>query len=434
MLEPCVKSEMELFTTPLVDVSTVRGGYQILNPISSPEGSDSLEFVYTKSSEQMLDLTQTLLCCKVQVIKANGKALAAGDKVAMINNSLHSMFSGLSVCLNDVEVSSTASHYGVRSYVETLLNNSLEVKRSLLSAAQYHIDDNLSVTSPDPTAGPHNKGLDARQAVCKGGAFEMIGRVHGDIFNCGKFLLPGVGMRVKFTKADKSFVLMSGDANPGYQFKITEAQLLVFGVDAAPSYSEGIERSIQEKDAVYEFTRTETCTRVIAEGLSTATLDNLFPGVLPKRITVFFIKNAALVGSYTENPYNLHHHDLSRIAVLVDGRAVSHNTIKTNFTKSDYAAAFMTLYGNRDGGNADPGCGISMSEYKDGFTATCFDLTPDNNASTPGYVYPENRGNLSIELGFRVPLPEPINVFVLSEFDSILTIDEQRVVTTSFSD
>ena len=120
--------------------------------------------------------------------------------------------------------------------------------------------------------------------------------------------------------------------------------------------------------------------------------------------------------------------------VRIDGRAVSHNTIKTNFDQSEYASAFMTLYGNRDGGNADPGNGISMLEYKKGFTLLCFDLTPDMNASTPGYVYPEVRGNLSIEFGFRTPLAEPINVVVLSEFDTLVTIDEQCVVTTSFSD
>ena len=431
--EPYLKSEMDLFQTPFVDLSAVGGGFVELNPIASVDGNDSVEFYYPSSSEQFLDLTQTLLRVKAEVTKGNGAALETTDKVAMINNSLHSMFSHARVALNDVDVLSTASNYAIKSYIETVLNNSLEVKKSILTAQQFHIDDNVTVTSPEPETGEHNKGLDARYAVCRNGVFEMVGRVHADIFNCTKFLLPGVAMKVKFTLAEPQFVLMTAATNENYTFKIREAQLVVYKVDVSPTYSTAIERSLQEKDAAYEFTRTETLVHTITGGLSTKTLDNLFPGILPKRITIVFVKNSAWVGSFTENPLNFHHHNMSRIVVRVDGRSISH-PVKTNFDTSEFASAFMTLYGNRDGGNADPGCGISMEEYKDGFTATCYDLTPDNNASTPGYVYPDQRGNLSIEFGFREPLTDSINVVILSEFDSILTIDEQRVVTTSFSD
>ena len=193
---------------------------------------------------------------------------------------------------------------------------------------------------------------------------------------------------------------MCAAADANYRVHIHEAQLFLCKVDVSPSYDEAVERSIQEKDAAYEIPRTETKILTINNSLSTSTLENVFPSTFPKRLTIAMVKNSSLTGTYGENPYYFDHHSLSQAVVRVDSRAISHNTIKTNFAKSEYALAYMTLFGSCDGGNADPGNGVSMVEYKNGLTFLCFDLTPDMNASTPGYIYPEVHSNLSIELGF----------------------------------
>ena len=167
---------MELFAAPMVDVSSVSGSYHELHPASSLTGSAELEFYDLALSDHFIDLTKTQLIIKAKVSKANSSALGADDKVALVNNSLHSIFSSTRITLNDVEVASSSSNYPLRAYLETLLNHSVMQKESYLPAQHYHMDDNFSVTGPDPVdqrvegktvEATHNAGLDAQYKACK---------------------------------------------------------------------------------------------------------------------------------------------------------------------------------------------------------------------------------------------------------------------------
>jgi hypothetical protein len=65
---------------------------------------------------------------------------------------------------------------------------------------------------------------------------EMVGRLHNDICNVAKYLLPGVRMQIKLTKANREFYLMNKDADSKDVFKFLDAQLLVRRIKPNPSY------------------------------------------------------------------------------------------------------------------------------------------------------------------------------------------------------
>jgi hypothetical protein len=62
----------------------------------------------------------------------------------------------------------------------------------------------------------------------------MIGRIHSDICNVPIYLIPGVRLQIKFTKAKPSFFLMNKDAKSTTIFKFLDAKLLVSRVKANP--------------------------------------------------------------------------------------------------------------------------------------------------------------------------------------------------------
>jgi len=53
----------------------------------------------------------------------------------------------------------------------------------------------------------------------------MYGRIHSDLCNVPKFLLPGVRLQIKFTEAKPSFYLMNTKANPTIIFIFLDAKL-----------------------------------------------------------------------------------------------------------------------------------------------------------------------------------------------------------------
>jgi hypothetical protein len=63
---------------------------------------------------------------------------------------------------------------------------------------------------------------------------EMYGRIHSDICNVPKFLLPNIRLQIKFTKAKPSFYLMNTAADSKTIFKFLDAKLIVKRVRPNP--------------------------------------------------------------------------------------------------------------------------------------------------------------------------------------------------------
>ena len=68
----------------------------------------------------------------------------------------------------------------------------------------------------------------------KSKVIEMCGRIHSDICNVPKFLLPGIKLQIKFTKAKPSSYLMNSAADCKITFKFLDAKLCVRRTRANP--------------------------------------------------------------------------------------------------------------------------------------------------------------------------------------------------------
>ena len=56
---------------------------------------------------------------------------------------------------------------------------------------------------------------------------QLYGRLHSDICNVPRFLLPGIRIQIRLTNAGTSFYLMNKYAESKTVFKFLDAQLLV---------------------------------------------------------------------------------------------------------------------------------------------------------------------------------------------------------------
>jgi hypothetical protein len=90
----------------------------------------------------------------------------------------------------------------------------------------------------------------------------------------------------------------------------------------------------------------------------------------------------------------------------------------------------MTLFEGTGMLNDNKGHGIRRNNYKDGYALYAFDLTPDMTEGS--HVDPIKHGSIRMDIHFKHPLPQTVNVIVYSEYDNLIQIDRARNVITDF--
>ena len=142
--------------------------------------------------------------------------------------------------------------------------------------------------------------------------------------------------------------------------------------------------------------------------------------------------NRAFNGDLSLNPFEFKHCDLNFLSIHLDGKQVPWAPLKPSFSKDIYVRAFLTQFSSGNGIHTDTGNTFDREEFKQGHTLYCFDLTPDLSSSSGHHFSIAKRGNLRVEMGFDKVLPFTGNVIVYSEFESIIEINNERVVTHNY--
>jgi len=110
----------------------------------------------------------------------------------------------------------------------------------------------------------------------------MYGRLHSDICNVPLFLLNGVKIQIKLTKAKKAFYLLSNRADTKATFKFQEVLLYVKRIRPAPSILASHNEALLAGYPVrYNFTRVELKTFTFSGGSQSLTINNAVLGSYP---------------------------------------------------------------------------------------------------------------------------------------------------------
>ena len=79
----------------------------------------------------------------------------------------------------------------------------------------------------------------------------------------------------------------------------------------------------------------------------------------------------------------------------------------------------------------DAGNQINRGDYGSGYTAFCFDLSPDH-CSGDHFEFTK-QGNLRIELHFGQALSNTVNLILYAEFQNVIEIDASRNVLYDYT-
>lgn len=422
----CAKSELDLFALPSTQTSIESGQWVHYKPISSLSDDGPIEFQVPGTGDDYMDLSHTLINLKVKITEQDG----GPTPVAPVNNWLHSLFSQLDIYLNQKLVSPPNNTYAYRAYIENLLNYGPAAKTSHLTCGLWYEDTPGKMEATDET----NSGFTHRQNLTKNGKeVEMIGHLHGDIFNQDKFLLNGVELRAKLVRSREAFNLMSTNADAKFKVTITDATLIVRRCRINPTVLLAHEKVLATTTAKYPITRAEVKVLTIPSGVQGKTLDNIFLGQVPKRCIVGFVNNASFNGKLTCNPFNFDNFNINSFSLYIDGQQIPSKTLQPSFNNDMYTSTYHTLFSGSGIHFLNEGNSISRENYAKGNCLMAFDLTPDLSANSTSHWNLIRHGSVRLEVRFDVALVKTINCIIYAEFDNVIEINKNRDINVDYS-
>ena len=429
----CLKSELDLFSVPMTQTSIESASYVEYNPISTLTDGTPIEFVINGSGQDYLDLANTHLYVKAQILKANSQPIDANSEVGPVNLILQSLFSEVDIKLNDVLITSTNNTYAYRAYLETLLSYGSDAKNSQLGASLFIKDEAGKMENANPREDDANVGLKKRHSYFTDGRnVDLLGRLHADLFYQQKYIPNDVTLRIRLIRSPNNFCLMSSTPNENYKIHISECKIYVRRVKISPSVFVAHAKALEYGSAKYPIHRIICKTYTVPRGNLDSCQENVFAGQLPTRLVIGCVDNDAFNGNYEKNPFNFKHYNMSQLKVYLDGQQQTVRPLELNFANSQYVTAYMSLFTGTGKQFEDAGNGIHRDDYARGYTLYAFDLTPD--LSEDDHFNLVREGNVRIDMKFSVALPNTINVIVYAEFENIIEIDRTRNVKFDYSE
>ena len=317
-----------------------------------------------------------MLYVKAKVTAVDGGDLAAGAAVAPVNLFLHSMLSQVGVSLNGTLITPSTNTYPYRAMFETLLSYGQDAKTSQLTSALFYKDKagamDLMVVAND--ADDRNGAFLTRRAIAeRSREFDMMGRLHADIFFQDRYMLNEVGVKIKLIPSKNACCIMG----PG-RVVITHASLFVRKVKIMSSVFLAHAKTLERGTAKYPIKRVVCKSFAIPQNYLDMTHEKLFSGQLPTRIVIGLVSNRAFNGHVESNPFNFHHFNLSEIALYLDGQQQhSIRPIQPDYEHNQYIRAYDSVFAGTGKLCRDEGLFISRHDYASGYALYAFDLSAD---------------------------------------------------------
>ncbi|KAF8790009.1 hypothetical protein HNY73_005097 [Argiope bruennichi] len=419
----CLKSELDLFSNVPVQLAIDSSAFTEIQLVASLSDTSPIEFFISGNGDQYLDLAHTILHLQIKVVKKNGGNLATTDQVAPINYILNTLFSELSVFLNDRQVSNQVN-FSYRAFLDALLFSSKSAQEAMLTSALFYKDTSGQFNTMGLNST--NLGFRERQKLAaESKALDLIGPLHMDIASQPRLLPNGVDVRIRLLKHKSEFALMSN--SPDCKIVLQSASLFVRKVNVAPSIIIAQEKALEHGSMKLPIRRVDVRTFSLANGLQSITISNAFIGPLPYRIICGFVANDALNGNLAKNPFNFSHYSLSYLSISDGNKMYPAKPYNPDFASDSYARSYLSLFTNLNRYHNFQNININYIEYKNGYALHAIDLTPDF-ASNESHTSVNESGNISIDLKFKEALSETVSLVVYSEFRNTIEIDRSRSV------
>ena len=422
----CKNSSFCLFDQQAVQTDILSSHIVDYHPRTA-ENAGPIEFVIPGSSEEYIDLSYAMLDIKFKILQADGKDIEDSHKVGLNNLPLATLFRDVSLTIAEKQVEGGQNDYPYKAYFNAMTQFHPAAQNSHMQTVGWYKDE--ANKFDDAT----NQGFIARQKlIADSKVCHLFGPLDLDFFRQSRYLLSNTDMRLKLTLNKPEFLLNAYATTLAFKINIEDITFYVRRVTVNPSVIKGHMIGLNTQNALYPVQHTKLMTFTIPKDHKSFMKDGLFPSEAPKLIIVSMVDNDAFNGNIKKNPFFLKHNRLSEIALRVNGVSHPGQPYKPDFSDYGFAREYadvMNVFGyfNKDDTN-----GLTMKDFKGGYTFFAYDLTADNNIAA-SYRQANVPHNIRLDLEFKATLSRTVNVLIYAVFDSLIEISKLRDVILHYN-
>lgn len=416
-------SGLDSFSVPPVDSVLKEGKTVYYYPVTSITDAGPYEFQIVKDPDHFIHLPLTRLEGELEIVNADGTAVAEADKATVCNLFPQSIFKQVECELNGTEVCDLSTPtYAYKSFIETHLTYGKSAKDTHLYCSMYHKDTPGKEEVIDAT----NVGATTRKTRTQKKKISFSNIIHSDFFQCHKYLVPNTDIKLKFIRNQDSFSLI-GEAGKSYKIRVNKLRLQVRKIKIDPAYQQTLETTLATTPALYNVTQSKIKTFNIHTGTTSIDIPNIIQGNLPRSIHIGFVTNDAFNGVITANPFCFGNQTVNHFNLKVNGIPVCPTIFQPDFTVDGGAIReyrwFMDNCGIQHENETN---GITYDDFVNNTAIWNFDLTPDLCNSF--HLHETKTGSIDVSLGFKTAPTKPLYMIVYACYNSAIAIDGDRNV------
>ena len=396
-------------------------------PLSSLGGGGPIEFEIPGSAEDYLDTNDFSLYVRFKVLKGDGKEITAAEKVGLNNLAIASLFQDVSLTIGDEQVEGGQMNYPYTSYLKTVTQFQPHAQFSHMQAYGWYKDDS------DKFNAETNEGFKSRQRMIEDSKeCELMGPLYLDFFEQSRYLISQTSLRLKLTPSKPEFVLNAYGPLADFKIEFTKVIIYATRVTVNPSVINGHATGLKRHNAIYPLVHNDLITFTIPKGQQSYTKDRLFPDRAPKSLMIAMVKNEAFNGNIKMNPFNFQHFKLNKIALYREGVSIPGRPFTPDFENGNYIRSYLHTMRTLGYYHTDDTNGLTPKMFGAGYTIYAYDLTPEKDISG-NYNHNITSKNLRLELFFKDPLPETINVLLFASYNSAIEVTQLRDIIPHYN-
>ena len=443
---PCSKSELDVCRPIDVQVAMTEGRWQTYYPINSlSSGNGVMEFSVPGTTNEVIDMNNISLYIRGKIKKNATTALGADNKVHPANNMLHTMIRHIDVSINGQLVTRAGKDYAYKAYLVKLTQHDMPGgggdKDPQLILEGFSMDKEGKANTIDGNAGTADRaepgGVKRQKLIAASREFELVGNPCVDLFQCERSLIMNCDIALKIYLNDPTFFLVEGTETQANKvtapiLSLSEVELRVRRVQVAPSFVNALVAEVQNRDAIYPFTRREILTFNIPKDTTLVTKENIFRGYLANRFFIALVDSEAYNGTLAKNPLYLEHAGIKEISLAENGLYMAYNPLKLDLNEKGRGATAYRYFLESIGaiGERALSTPVTYDHYCNGSTIFCFTRSPD---LTHGLNHlPPQTASITLQMSFKAATTATLTAIVLAEYDSRLQITKDNNIITDY--
>ena len=380
-----------------------------------------LEFSLNSNQLEFIDLNGFVLEMKIK-LQQDGKDLTNTDNVTVIDGLGHRILSRCSVFLNGTPCESNA-YYGLINSIDAYTSMR---KGSLSSIGRNMLYNDLDAEIYDAVTVDTFTKLTKCQKQIKeecAGLLHTMTPLKLNISSADFYLVNGTDMRIRLDLSPAKLIFNAVDATKNYTYSIENVKLWTQKVTPDQAALISLNKSLVDNHPIeYIHERPVVKTFVFPTGHSSLSMDNIFTGVIPHRVYMFFMKQSAVNGVYNVNGAHLPHCSLSSLRMEINGN--THSAMVSNFPDNAANMFHHTICNLKDDNNL-----LTLQSFKNGRTIHSWDL---RSSGCEDVLNVEKSGNLRISFLTDNPATENYTVFIVGITTGLIEIDGARRVKTHY--